>query len=78
MREESRSVVGNLTKADLEREVTISFPEGAGMENYTWSIQKIMIGAAEHYSYHTGQIVYASKLLQKEDDHLLNNWNYYF
>jgi hypothetical protein len=31
MREESRSVVGNLTKADLEQEVTISFPEGAGM-----------------------------------------------
>ncbi|MEK3963918.1 MULTISPECIES: DinB family protein [Paenibacillus] len=78
VREESRSVVGNLTKADLEREVTISFPEGAGMENYTWSIQKIMIGAAEHYSYHTGQIVYASKLLQKEDDHLLNNWKHYF
>lgn len=48
------------------------------MENYTWSIQKIMIGAAEHYSYHTGQIVYASKLLQKEDDHLLNNWKHYF
>lgn len=28
MREESRSVVGNLTKTDLEQEVTISFPEG--------------------------------------------------
>ncbi|WP_139329970.1 MULTISPECIES: DUF1572 family protein [Paenibacillus] len=34
--------------------------------------------SAEHYSYHTGQIVYASKLLQKEDDHLLNNWKHYF
>ncbi|OMD43408.1 DinB family protein [Paenibacillus odorifer] len=78
VREESRSVMCNLTKADLEREVTIRFPEGSGMENYTWSIQKIVIGAAEHYSYHTGQIVYASKLLQEKDEHLLNNWKHYF
>lgn len=76
VREESRSVISSLTKEDLEREVTLVFPEESGMENYTWSIQKILIGAAEHYSYHTGQIVYASKLLQEEDRHLLN-WKHY-
>lgn len=46
------------------------------MESYSWSIQKILIGAAEHYAYHTGQIVFASKLLQEEDVHLLN-WQHY-
>lgn len=77
VREESWSVMNSLRKEDLEREVTIVFPEESGMGNYTWSIQKILIGAAEHYSYHTGQIVYASKLLQAEDSHLLN-WKHYF
>lgn len=77
VREESRAVIRSLTKKDLEQEVTIRFPEGSGIENYTWSIQKILIGAVEHYSYHTGQIVYASKWLQEEDAHLLHNWKHY-
>ena len=77
VRAESRSVMISLKKEDLEREVTIVFPEESGMEDYTWSILKILIGAAEHYSYHTGQIVYATKLLQDEDSHLLN-WKHYF
>ncbi len=77
VRAESRSVIISLKKENLEREVTIVFPEESGMEDYTWSIQKILIGAAEHYSYHTGQIVYATKLLQDEDSHLLN-WKHYY
>jgi uncharacterized damage-inducible protein DinB len=76
VRQESWSVIRGLTAADLERVVTITYPEDSGMEGYSWSIQKILIGAAEHYSYHTGQIVYAAKWLQDEDEHLLN-WKHY-
>lgn len=76
VRQESWSVIRGLTAADLERVVTISYPEDSGMEGYSWSIQKILIGAAEHYSYHTGQIVYAAKWLQDEDEHLLE-WKHY-
>ncbi|WP_438493770.1 DinB family protein [Paenibacillus sp. IHBB 3054] len=76
VRAESWSVVRKLTAADLERVVTITYPENSGMESYQWSIQKILICAAEHYSYHTGQIVYAAKWLQEEDAHLLN-WKHY-
>ncbi|ASA20802.1 DinB family protein [Paenibacillus donghaensis] len=76
VREESREVVRALTQDDLERGVTIRHTAEAGMNDYTWSIQKILIGATEHYSYHTGQIVYAAKLLQDTDRHLLN-WKHY-
>lgn len=76
VRAESWSVVRKLTAADLERVVTITYPEDSGVESYQWSIQKILIGAAEHYSYHTGQIVYAAKWLQEKDAHLLN-WKHY-
>jgi uncharacterized damage-inducible protein DinB len=76
VREESWSVVRGLSADDLERVVTIHYPESSGMEGYSWSIQKILIGAAEHYSYHTGQIIYAARWLQEEDSHLLN-WKHY-
>ncbi|WP_128083559.1 hypothetical protein [Paenibacillus sp. DMB5] len=32
--------------------------------------------AAEHYAYHTGQIVYASRWLVDDDEHLLA-WKHY-
>lgn len=76
VRQESWSVIRELTAADLERVVTITYPVASGMEGYIWSIQKILIGAAEHYAYHTGQIVYAAKWLQEDDEHLLN-WKHY-
>lgn len=46
------------------------------MESYSWSIQKILIGTAEHYACHTGQIVYLAKWMQEEDVYLLN-WKHY-
>jgi uncharacterized damage-inducible protein DinB len=76
VRQESWSVALKLTAGDLERMVTVTYPEDSGMEGYSWSIQKILIGAAEHYAYHTGQIVYASRWLQDDDEHLLA-WKHY-
>ncbi|WP_151734899.1 DinB family protein ['Paenibacillus yunnanensis' Narsing Rao et al. 2020] len=76
VRDESWSVVRGLTAADLERVVTVYYPENSGVESYQWSIQKVLIGTAEHFAYHTGQIVYASRWLQDEDIHLLN-WKHY-
>ncbi|AIQ57995.1 hypothetical protein PBOR_14455 [Paenibacillus borealis] len=76
VREESWSVIRGLTEGDLQRVVAVHYPESSGMEGYSWSIQKILIGAAEHYAYHTGQIVFAAKLLQEEEIHLLN-WQHY-
>ncbi|WP_342566407.1 DinB family protein [Paenibacillus sp. FSL R7-0345] len=76
VRQESWSVTLKLTPGDLERCVTVTYPEASGMEGYSWSIQKILIGAVEHYAYHTGQILYASRWLQDEDEHLLA-WKHY-
>ncbi|WP_162551257.1 DinB family protein [Paenibacillus tepidiphilus] len=76
VREESRCVVRQLTGGDLEREVTVYYPEDSGVQSYRWSIQKVLIGTAEHYAYHTGQIVLAARWLQDEDIHLLN-WKHY-
>ncbi|WP_397386753.1 DUF1572 family protein [Paenibacillus sp. MMS20-IR301] len=76
VREESWSVIGALSEKDLQRTVTVDYPGNLGMEGYGWSIQKILIGTAEHYAYHTGQIVFAARWLQEEDQHLLN-WKHY-
>ncbi|WP_332910040.1 DUF1572 family protein [Paenibacillus sonchi] len=76
VRRESRAVVNGLTEKDLERVVTVHYPENSEMESYSWSIQKILIGTAEHYACHTGQIVYLAKWMQEEDVHLLN-WKHY-
>ncbi len=76
VRRESWAVVNGLTEKDLERVVTVHYTESSEMENYSWSIQKVLIGTAEHYAYHTGQIVYLARWLQEEDVHLLN-WKHY-
>ncbi|CAM4482760.1 DUF1572 family protein [Paenibacillus typhae] len=47
-----------------------------GLLRFRWSIQKILTGAAEHYAYHTGQIVYVTRWLQDEEEHPLA-WKHY-
>lgn len=46
-----------------------------GSRNGRVQLEYSKIGAAEHYAYHTGQIVYASRWLE-DDEHLLA-WKHY-
>ena len=54
-----RSVLSALSEQQLEAELTIQGYAVTGME--------AVFHAVEHFSLHTGQIVYATKLLTGED-----------
>lgn len=85
VREQSKAVVAALQPADLGREIEVFFDPDDWKrmlahqpkygEHPAYKPQKILyviLGAANHYSYHTGQIVYMTKLLQDGDGHLLD------
>lgn len=71
VREQSRSVLANLSDADLDREVLIVYPPGSGIDSYTRTVLELLYHTTSHYSYHTGQIVYMARLLQHMDEHIL-------
>lgn len=74
VRQQSESVLGELLDQDLQREVQIWYdPEDwkrmrvgnteSSDSYYVRPIQSHLFYVAEHYGYHTGQIVYLTKLL---------------
>ncbi|MDR7315839.1 DinB family protein [Brevibacillus nitrificans] len=71
VRAQSRQVIEKLTEEDFHREVTIAYPPGAGIASYQKTIMELLYHTASHYSYHTGQIVYMTRILQEGDEHLL-------
>ncbi|QRG70846.1 DUF1572 family protein [Brevibacillus choshinensis] len=71
VREQSRQVIERLSDEDFHRVVTIAYPPGAGIESYQKTILEILYHTTSHYSYHTGQIVYMTRLLQDGDERLL-------
>lgn len=71
VREQSRQVMALLSEADFQRVVTIEYPPGAGIDSYQKTILEILYHTTSHYSYHTGQIVYMTRLLQDGDERLL-------
>jgi uncharacterized damage-inducible protein DinB len=71
VREQTRNELQFLTPDDFDREVTIYYPPEAGIASYTRTLLEIVYHTTSHYSYHTGQIVYMTKLLQDGDKHLL-------
>ncbi|MBW7477564.1 DUF1572 domain-containing protein [Paenibacillus oenotherae] len=75
VREESAIILGQLTNEDLLREVQVYYDAddwqrmmaGSGAETEPYYIRPIrnhLFAVAEHYGYHTGQIVYMTKLMQ--------------
>lgn len=75
IREQTRGILSSLTADDLEREVFIEYPPDSGIESYSRTIIELVYHTTAHYSYHTGQIVYMTRILQDGDDRLLK-WNH--
>ncbi|PZE20744.1 DinB family protein [Paenibacillus xerothermodurans] len=71
VREKSRSVLTRLSEADLTREVTVQYPPEAGIASSQRQTLELLYHVTVHYAYHTGQILYITRLLQEKDEHLL-------
>jgi uncharacterized damage-inducible protein DinB len=67
-RRASRTALENLTLADLERPVAADYPPGA-------TVLGVLLHAAEHYAYHTGQVVLLTRILQAGDERVLE-WSH--
>ncbi|WP_232697450.1 DinB family protein [Brevibacillus daliensis] len=72
VRGQTRDVFTNLTEDDLMREVFISYPPDAGIASFSRSLLDLVYHTTAHCSYHTGQIMYITKILQSENKHLLS------
>ncbi|MBP1157259.1 MULTISPECIES: DinB family protein [unclassified Paenibacillus] len=71
VREKSREVLAALSEEDLYREVYVYYPPEAGIASYTRKMMDLLYHVTAHYAYHTGQIVYITRMLQKHNEHLL-------
>jgi uncharacterized damage-inducible protein DinB len=71
VREKSRKVLTALTENDLYREVNINYPPEAGIASYSRQIMELLYHVTVHYAYHTGQILYITRLIQEKNGHLL-------
>lgn len=80
VRQESTAVLLKLQVQDLRKELKVYYDaedwkrlrnsSDAGEPFYTRPIQIHLFHVAEHYGYHTGQIVFITKLLQEDDEHI--------
>ncbi|NGY86997.1 DUF1572 family protein [Bacillus megaterium] len=72
-RQQSKEVIGNFDFNDLEKSIQMPsttstlIPEPSKIQ----SCLSVILYAVEHYAYHTGQIVYMTKPLQTENEHIL-------
>jgi uncharacterized damage-inducible protein DinB len=71
VREKSREVLTSLSEDDLGREIIISYPPGAGINSYSKQMMELLYHVTVHYAYHTGQIVYLTRLNQEGNENLL-------
>ncbi|NIK67274.1 DUF1572 family protein [Paenibacillus sp. BK720] len=73
VREQSKKVLSELNPDELSKQVAIHYPQGANVSvnDYTHTVLSIILIVVEHSSYHTGQIVYMTKLLQDSSKHIL-------
>ncbi|MEX1029044.1 MAG: DUF1572 family protein [Paenibacillaceae bacterium] len=76
VREQSIQILSKLTATDLDRQVKVYFDQedwkrmkermdASSEPCFIRSIQDHLFIVAEHYGYHTGQIVYITKLIDK-------------
>ncbi|BFJ01236.1 MAG: hypothetical protein PME_36710 [Priestia megaterium] len=72
-RQQSKEVIGNFDFNDLAQSIQMLsttstlIPEPGKVQ----SCLSVILYTVEHYAYHTGQIVYMTKLLQTENEHVL-------
>lgn len=85
VRQTTKQVFENLQQADLQREVEVYFRQddwnkmfknkpqyGTHPAYKPQQVSHIILGVVSHYSYHTGQIVLLTKMLQEKDTHLFD------
>lgn len=70
-RDDSRRILNQLSSADLGREVEIIFPEETQIPCSTITVFNSIYVTVEHFTYHTGQIILLTKLLQEGMGRLL-------
>jgi uncharacterized damage-inducible protein DinB len=73
VRNKSKEVLGKMDYSDLAREVILPASTSTVVPepSKTKSCLSIILYVVEHYAYHTGQIVYLTKHLQSNGEHLL-------
>ncbi|MDF2962437.1 MAG: hypothetical protein K0S39_4172 [Paenibacillus sp.] len=71
VRQKSRQVLAALSEDDLSRRVNVHYPPEAGIASFSKRMMELLYHVTAHYSYHTGQIMYMTRLFQEADRHLL-------
>jgi uncharacterized damage-inducible protein DinB len=71
VREKSREVLTALSGDDLGREIYVNYPPETGITSSSRQMMELLYHVTVHYSYHTGQIVYITRLIQQENENLL-------
>ena len=73
VRVQSKEIMNKMDYSDLMKEIQMPASKSTvpPEEGKTQSILSVMMYVVEHYAYHTGQIVYMTKLLQKRSEHIL-------
>jgi uncharacterized damage-inducible protein DinB len=71
VREKSHEVLTALSEDDLGREININYPPEAGIISYSRQMRELLYHVSVHYAYHTGQIVYITRLIQEGNGNLL-------
>ena len=73
VRLQSKKIINKMDYPDLMREIQMPATTSTAIpeESKNQSILSVIMYVVEHYAYHTGQIVYMTKLLQKGSEHIL-------
>lgn len=86
VRRQSSSIILGLTESDLQRNVTINYsiddwnkmvvrPTFETESQYSRDIETMLVHVCEHYSYHAGQIVLITKLLNDNQDNITGTYH---
>ncbi len=73
VRLQSKKIINKMDYTDLMKEIQMPASTNTIIleESKNQSILSVIMYVVEHYAYHTGQIVYMTKLLQKSNEHIL-------
>lgn len=73
VRVQSKEIINGMNDADLMKQIQMPPSKSAvpHEEGKKQSVLSVIMYVVEHYAYHTGQIVYMTKLLQEGNEHIL-------
>lgn len=71
VRAKSKDILTKIGPEELNRQVEIPKSTSSTAPGQTRSCLSVILYVVEHYAYHTGQIVYMTKILQEGTEHVL-------